>query len=274
MNIKTFTDDHWEPIKGKIAVCIMTFAGDEGCLTQCLRALNKEKQLRDMEIYILDDASCPLEQVPDGTHYRKTYFQRCGNLNGKECAHGMMMEMCRCARECRAEFVMKVDSDMIIRSLDNFLKPLESVRHQVIGFKLTKEMNYCAGVTYILPSQGLYHAIRGFSAWYREEQSDPLWIDHCPEDWAISRCVAEVNGYQMTQHDQSIHPENWLLSPFNYDEVRDDGSVSPLSLTRYQLYDFVNFGNRYQMTVTNPREMAALCMRKFVDFDHLNIYQP
>ena len=274
MNIETFSEYHWQPIKGKIAVFIMTFSGDEGCLTQCLRALDEQRKSRDIEIFILDDASSPLESVPDGVHYRKTYFNRHGNLNGTECAHGELMEMCRCARESRAEYVMKVDSDMIIRSLTNFLAPLETDRHQVIGFKLTKTMNYCAGVTYIMPSMGLYKAIREFSAWYREAQADPMWIAHCPEVWAVSRCVAKVNGYQMTQHDQSIHPENWLLSPFNFDEMREDGSISPLTLTRYTLYDFVNFGNRYEMDVENPREVAAMCMKKFVDFDLLNTFEP
>lgn len=54
--------DWWKPIKGKIAVVIMTFKGDGGCLQQCLRGLEVQKQRgRDIEVYILDDSNNPLE---------------------------------------------------------------------------------------------------------------------------------------------------------------------------------------------------------------------
>lgn len=249
----------------------MTFKGDEDCLCQCLRALKNQQSIgHNLEIHILDDNNNPIEKVYDfiDYKYKQTFFRRNGNLNGAECTHGMLIEMARIARESRAEYIMKVDSDMFIRSLDNFLYPLEEDNKQVIGFQLKSTMNYCAGVTYILPSSGLYNAVKGFHNWFKDaEQNDPDFIDHCPEDWAISRCVAQINNFTMLQYNNWSNHENWLLSPFVFKEIRSDGSLSPLTLSRFQIYDFVNFGNRYELDCDNPREVAANCMKKFADFD-------
>lgn len=275
----------WKPIDGKIAVFIMTFQGDSGCLVECLRGLEEQKKKGyDLEIYICDDGKNPLQEETlneiQGVikSYRKTYFDRNCNLNGTQCSQGMLMEMLRCARECEAEFVMKVDCDMYIRNLKNFLQPLEEDRNSVIGFKLTKDMNYCAGVTYLLPSTGLYNAIRDFYKWWKNEQeNDEKWISHCPEDWAITRCVTAVNDFTMYQWDNSTTPNKWLMAPFNFREIEPDGSINPLSFTRFLLYDFVNFGNRYELDKEcqckslldnlDPRSIAGNCMKRFVDFD-------
>lgn len=124
-------------------------------------------------------------------------------------------------------------------------------------------MNYAAGVTYILPSQGLYNTIRNFHTWYKEEQENSKeWVAHCPEDWAITRSVAACNGYTLWQWENAVNPHTWLLVPYSYQEISVNGTVSPLSYSRYSMYDFVNFGNRHEITntTTNAREFAAHCM--------------
>ena len=262
----------WLSIRNKIAIFIMSFSGDEGCLFQCVRALEKLSPRYDFEIFVIDDGHNPLENIPENVHYSKSFFNRNGNLNGTECAHGMLMEMLRCARACGAEYVMKVDSDMIIRNLDNFLHPLSINTEQVIGFKLNPSMNYAAGVSYILPVKGLYETIKKFGIWFNDEKEKEWFAPHCPEDWAISRCVASVNGYPLYQFNQADNPQNWLMSPFNFDDVQinDTGIIIPrLTFVRFRLYDFVNFGNRYQLTCDNPREVAARCMKEFNDFEDL-----
>lgn len=262
----------WLSIKNKIAIFIMSFSGDEGCLFQCVRALEKLSPRYDFEIFVIDDGHSPLENIPENVHYSKSFFNRNGNLNGTECAHGMLMEMLRCARACGAEYVMKVDSDMIIRNLDNFLHPLSINPEQVIGFKLNPSMNYAAGVSYLLPVNGLYETIKKFGIWFNDEKEKEWFAPHCPEDWAISRCVASVNGYPLYQFNQADNPQNWLMSPFNFDDVQinDTGIIIPrLTFVRFRLYDFVNFGNRYQLKCDNPREVAAMCMKEFLDFEEL-----
>ena len=192
----------------------------------------------------------------------------------------MLIEFLRIARESKAEFIMKVDCDMVIRNLDRFLQPLQENANSVIGFKLNPRMNYAAGVTYILPSQGLYNAIRSFYSWYEEERvSSKEWAAHCPEDWAITRSVAALNNYTLLQWENSINPHTWLLAPFCYSELNDDGSINPVCLSRYTIYDFVNFGNRHELEHRTEllknhtqREVAAHCMQKFVEFDLDNIF--
>lgn len=266
-----------KPIAGKIAVFLMTFADDESYLTQCLRYLSKRQLKYNLEFFVLDDARKPLKNLPANVHYWKTYFDRQGNLNGQECAHGMLIEMLKIARMSNAEYIMKVDCDMCIRNLENFLSPLKENPLQVVGFKLNQTMYHCAGVTYILPAVGLFKAVMNFCAWYAGQRKIDSMVDfalRCPEDWAITRCVAEVNEWTLFQWDNSrdVSPENWLMAPFNFDEVKKDGSISPLSFSRFQLYDFVNFGNRFQLTCDNPRAFAADCMKAFADFDLQNTF--
>lgn len=284
MNIKN--NSFCYPVeKGKIAVCLMTFGGDEKCLTYCLRYLRKQKKFYNMDFYLLDDANHPLENPPSDCHYWKTYFDRQGNLNGVECAQGMLIEFLKIARESKAEYIMKVDCDMAIRNLTNFLLPLENDPLQVVGFQLREGMKYAAGVTYILPTCGIYNAIKLFHKWHKVEKENAktdttldfvegAFPDHCPEDWAITRCVAWTNDWKLNlwSNTKQEPSENWLLSPFNFDELRKDGSINPVCLSRYQLYDFVNFGNRYQLEVENPREVAAHCFRIFYNFDLKNTF--
>lgn len=282
MTIKSIKED-WATIKNKIAVVIMSFKGDDSCLKQCLRGLEEQKKKGyDLEIHILDDANTPLN--PDdykGYHYRKTFFPRNKNLNGVACTLGMLMEMLRIARETRAEYILKVDSDMFIRSLDRFLKPIKEDRNLVLGFKLNPQMNYVAGVTYLLPTIGLYNAIRGFNDWFKNEsENEDSFIKHCPEDWAITRCVAETNNFPLVQWDNSEKPQNWLMCPFNFLEVENLEEINPLSFCKCAMYDFVNFGNRYEITEDtkigeylnemDSREIAGYLMEKFIDFDLLN----
>ena len=276
MNTKTHSVCR-KPIAGKIAVILMTFADDEGCLTQCFRYLTKQQSTYNLEFFVLDDARKPLKNIPANVHYWKTHFDRQCNLNGQECAHGMLIEMLKIARMSKAEYIMKVDCDMCIRDLENFLSPLKENPLQVVGFKLHEKMNYCAGVTYVLPVVGLFNAVVNFCAWYarqRELSSIVEFAPYCPEDWAITRCVADVNDWTLFQWDNSyeVSPENWLMSPFNFAEVKKDGSISPLTFSRFQLYDFVNFGNRFQLSCDNPRTFAADCMKAFADFDLQNTF--
>lgn len=260
-------------IHNKIAVVIMTFNGDTGCLQQCIRGLEEQKNRGyDLDIHILDDGLNPLHnpQQYSQYHYKKTYFDRRCNLNGTACSLGMLIEFMRIARESEAQYVMKVDCDMYIRNLANFMKPLEENENLVIGFKLNPHMNYAAGVTYILPSIGLYNAIKNFYTWYKLEETENLkeWAAHCPEDWAITRCTAHTNNFTLFQYQNSVNPHTWLLAPFNFKEVKPDGTMNPVCLSRYTIYDFVNFGNRHEIEdKLNARAIAANCMKTFIDFD-------
>lgn len=279
--------EEWKPIEGKIAVFIMSFSGDSECLIQCLRGIDEQKKRGyNLEVFVIDDANNPLELTEEqlaNVHYKKSYFPRNGNLNGTQCAQGMLMEMLRCCRECKAQYVMKVDSDMYIRTLERFLKPLEEDPNKVIGFKLSKDMCYCAGVTYILPVTGLYKAIKDFYDWFKSEKANQdKYIQYCPEDWAITRCVTSVNNYTMCQWDNSTNPENWLLAPFNFREIEADGTINPLCFSRFTMYDFVNFGNRYELdqeckcesllAKKSQRQIAAHFMKSFIDFDLNNTF--
>ena len=269
MNIELYSSDVYRPIKNKLAICIFTFKGDNRCVSQCIKALEKHRANLVFDIFLIDDGLCPLDDIPENVFYSKSHYFRNGNLNGAECAQGQMMEMLRCARKASAEYVMKLDSDMIVNSFDNFLAPLWENPDSVVGFKLNPRMNYVAGVCYVFPVKGLYNGIRDFAVWYKKESETEEFAAHCPEDWAVSRCITAVNDYTMIQFNQVENSENWLLSPFDFDILEDVENIKihPLIWHRYRIYDFVNFGNRYQLKCENPREVAAECMKQYMDFE-------
>lgn len=288
----------WTTTPGKIATVIMTFSGDAMCLQQCLRGLEEQKKKGyDLDIYIIDDAASPITNTNDikvditqhklhcGAHsysYKQSHFNRNFNLNGTECAMGIIMEMIRCSRESGAQYVMKVDSDMYIRNLNRFLAPLNDNPDSVIGFKLSKDMNGVAGVTYLLPAKGLYKALKGFHKWWKLAEKEPGFMKHCPEDWAITCCTSYINDFTLVQWDNYTDPETWLLCPFNFADMSENGTVGALYYTKYSMYDFVNFGNRFEMREINklaklilaydPRQVAGISMQRFIDFDVYDTY--
>ena len=271
MKIHLIESDPYQMERGKFAFCIFTFGGDAGCLATCVERLHMLTYPTHFDVHVFDDAEHPLQSIPYGVNYHKTYFHRNGNLNGTECAQGMLMAMLQAARESHAEYICKIDSDMLVLNFSRFMKPLEENPLSVVGFKLNARMNYAAGVCYILPVAGLYKAIRGFHAWYEEESACPDFAPHSPEDWAITRAVSALNDYPLIQFNQVDNPSSWLLSPFNYDEIMlDDTSgeihIHPLINQRFLIYDFINFGNRYQIARPDARDIAATCMAKYLTF--------
>ena len=264
-------EDPYHMERGKIAFCIFSFAGDAGCLSHCVERLHVLTYPTEFDIHVFDDAEHPLQSVPHGVHYHKTYFHRNGNLNGTECAQGMIMCMLQAARESRAEYICKLDSDMLVLNFERFMQPLKENPLSVIGFKLNARMQYAAGVCYILPVTGLYEAIRGFHMWYEAESAREDFATHCPEDWAITRAVSALNDYPLLLFNQVDKPSSWLLSPFNYDEImlgdtNGEIHIHPLIHQRFLIYDFINFGNRYQIARPEARDIAATCMGLYLSF--------
>ena len=260
----------YEMERGKFAICIFTFGGDSGCLESCVKRLHQLKYPNNFEIFLFDDGEHPLERVPANVNYQRTYFHRNGNLNGTECTHGILMALLQAARQTHAEYVIKIDSDMLVLNFERFLKPLEENPLSVVGFKLNEKMQYAAGVCYAMPSSGLYDAVKGFSAWYAQESESEEFAPHCPEDWGVTRSVCAINDYKLILFNQVTNPEHWLLSPFNYDEILIDDNgkttIHPLIFQRFMIYDFINFGNRYQIAYENAREIASECMAQYLTF--------
>lgn len=268
MRIKT-VETPYKTKRNKFAICIFTFSGDESCLFQCIKALNKLKSTLNFDIHIIDDSNSPLENVPDGVFYSKSIYNRNGNLNGVECSHGELMELLRCSRKSNAEFVIKLDSDMIVKSFSNFLYPLKKNKNQVIGFKLNENMCYVSGSCYLIPSKYLYKTIKCFHSWFIKEQETDDFAPHCPEDWAVTRSICAINDIPMLQYINYGNSENWLLSPFNFQEIKTENNrveINPLIFHRFNIYDFVNFGNRFTIKEGNSREIAGKCMEQFNDF--------
>lgn len=133
-----------------ITYCIFTYKEDAPMVEQCIRGL-KLLGSREQNIFVFDDGRNPTQIPLRGCQYRRTYFNRNGNLNGQECTQGELKCMGEAVYHTGADLIIKIDSDIILNSLDwvqTTYNPL--VRH--IGFHIGEEKHHISGCCYSLPA--------------------------------------------------------------------------------------------------------------------------
>ncbi len=102
----------------KIAIVFFTYGGDEELLRYALRGVErlKAKTSHTVDVYVYDQDDRPLSAPPDGVEYRRTTFDRGGNLNGLACVEAMAAIYAALGRSYT--WIIKADSDVIIHDLD------------------------------------------------------------------------------------------------------------------------------------------------------------
>ena len=115
---------------------IYCYKEDYKCLELCIDQIRKVDP--DCMIYLFDDGKAPLlkKDVPKGKDviYKKTYFQRNGNLNGLECVRGMLS----CMRDIPGKDpIVKIDADTLLMSIEEIKKSLEERKKLAGGYQCT-----------------------------------------------------------------------------------------------------------------------------------------
>lgn len=113
---------------------IFCYREDYKCLDLCIGQIRKADP--DARIFLFDDGAAPLpkKDIPKGADifYKKTYFQRNGNLNGLECVRGMLS----CMQDIPGKDpVIKIDSDTLLMSTVEIKKSLFERRMLAGGFQ-------------------------------------------------------------------------------------------------------------------------------------------
>ena len=109
----------------KIAICYFSYHADIDFLNESLVALQKtikNHPEHEIRVYIFDDARCE-KSIKKSTLIGSptlisTKFNRNGNLNGFECINGMFNEYAKISKNFNYDYLIKLDSDCILNSLD------------------------------------------------------------------------------------------------------------------------------------------------------------
>jgi hypothetical protein len=110
----------------KIAICYFSYWKDIdflNCSLKCLyKTLEKYKDTYEVKVYVFDDGRCEKQikkkELIGNPTLIKTMFDRKGNLNGYECIEGMFKEYENIQKKFDYDYLIKLDSDCVLNSLD------------------------------------------------------------------------------------------------------------------------------------------------------------
>ena len=133
----------------KIPCCIFSFSGDALPLRECINGAIAA----GLVPYVFDDSNSPLPRhmitwiVENGGFHISTTFNRNGNLNGTDCAIGIVRSMIQSMILTRSKIALKIDSDTLILDASPFLEmstgvcSLEHNRRDAFGCCYSLTMN-------------------------------------------------------------------------------------------------------------------------------------
>lgn len=163
-----------------IPACIFTYSGDALPLRECVRGVIAA----GLVPFVFDDEESPLPRYmvewikSQDAQYHVTDFPRNGNLNGTECALGIVSCMIMAMNLSRERIALKIDSDTLILDASPFLT-------ESTGVCATSENRHTPyGACYSLTMSAAMAAFVGLQG-----QSDPT----SPEDLTIWREVFRSN---------------------------------------------------------------------------------
>ena len=115
----------------KVAICYFSYHEDVDFLNESLKLLQKtieHQKEYDVKVYVFDDGTCEKRinksNLETSCSLITTKFNRNGNLNGFECINGMFREYVKLSQEFDYDYLIKLDSDCVLNSLD-YLKTVE-----------------------------------------------------------------------------------------------------------------------------------------------------
>lgn len=109
----------------KIAVCYFSYYKDKDFINNSLKVLEKTIKANpqhEVRIYVFDDGRCEKSLKKKELYGQptliKTNFDRKGNLNGFDCIEGMFSEYKKIQDKFDYDYLIKLDSDCCLNSLD------------------------------------------------------------------------------------------------------------------------------------------------------------
>ncbi|MEM7385847.1 MAG: hypothetical protein AAF514_12965 [Verrucomicrobiota bacterium] len=214
----------------KIAVVWFTCENDNGLVRVSKKSLER---LGDFSFFVAVDKEDHWKPI-DGVQAVRTTFERGGNLNGLECVSGQIEVMADIAETTGADYVLKIDSDVVAIG-SRWLEMLDPARWALVGGY--RNFYYQEGVwggAYAIAGNALLALPKDFPALIQEANHFTYGNlgPRFPEDETITAIF------------RSAYPDNVLLDKggwpesgwINRYEYKSSGG------TYWRNFDFVEFG--------------------------------
>ena len=168
-----------------VGLVFFAYGGDAQLLRLALQAVPLlRKQGHEVTAYVLEDAAAPLGELgmPSGCCRRwQTSWARCGNLNGLECIVGMVDEYNSIFEQHAHEWLLKVDCDTFVNSLDW----LEGLSSKEVAFAGTVHVrDYCSGACYAVSREG--------AEWLQARLLERSWRDKAERGYCEDRVLCSM----------------------------------------------------------------------------------
>lgn len=232
------------------AYCLFSFNGDKPCLEQAIRSIRAFDPTG--KIAVFDDGYAPMKRPPPADWYERTYFNRGGNLNGRECIQGELLCFAKAARSFGAQFVAKMDCDTILLCPDKAGRIMEAARLDMCGS--TWDGSETAwGPFYMLRSNILTRMMEAVCS-----------IKHLSdeEDRGMT-AVCRAAGGHVRLIEFADASERWL-NGFDYRVAVDVRKFLPQSESQRRVA--VTCGNRACVAGEVSRALCARTQRELLDF--------
>lgn len=217
-----------------IAYCFFSYGLDQDCLAQAIRSI----RLCDptAKIAVFDDATAPMPSPPDCDHYEQTSFDRCGNLNGRECIVGEITCFSLAAALFGVSHVAKVDCDTVV------LRPPVPMADLTGASWHQKSVwgPFYLLATHLLPRM----AELAPTQW-------PLWAE---EDMAITAIARAAGG--------SVKILEWKDGWLNGLDYR----LRAFDMERFRIPGAVTCGNRMHLSGDDQHAIVARAMWALLDY--------
>ena len=223
------------------AYCFFTFRGDAESLLQSIRSIRACHPTA--KIAVFDDGHHPLPKQPPCDFYERTWFQRGGNLNGRECIMGELLAFQKTARLFGAQWIAKIDCDTVVVDGARAFSLPAAVHADIYGASWHEQGVW--GPFYIISAAFVYRmleAINGFAALPDEE------------DFGMTALARAARGRVaiVPWADHFLNGFDYRLHQFDFERFRSTCAVT--------------CGNRMQIAGPDPREVQARAMNGLVDY--------
>lgn len=241
----------------KIGIVYFTYGGDAEFLGLSLAGLEMlRKQTGDeVEVFVFDDAAAPLAVVPEGVVYEQTSFAREGNLNGVACVDGMLEAYAK-AFERGADWVIKIDSDVVLNDVD-WLRGYELQAVAEVGCRHVND--FCSGACYALTRVGMEAVREALTDANTRRRANIGWV----EDRIVGR-LCSMSGLRVVYLGGVYNvPHEGLL----YHDWMNEGMAPIEELVRPYAVHFKRCRwNTTPEEAENDRAKALERMRAYVEY--------
>lgn len=223
------------------AYCFFSFRNDADSLAQSIRSIRASDPTA--RIAVFDDGHAPLAKPPRADYFERTWFNRRGNLNGRECIMGELLAFQKAARLFGAERLAKIDSDTVVVDAARAFALPASVHADLYGASWHDQGVW--GPFYILSTAFVHRMLEAINS--QQDLPDE-------EDFGMTRLARAAHGRVtiVPWADKFLNGFDYRLKHYDFERFRSACAIT--------------CGNRMQIDGPEPRGVQARAMEGLIDY--------